>query len=66
MFKCYVTGKDSVLGEKPEKVVVEKRERTYMSDEEPDKVVSKGFEVVKEVLMTKEGYNLWLAKNGGK
>jgi hypothetical protein len=65
MFKCYQTGLLSKEGEKPFKVVVEKRERTYMSVTEPDKVASVGWEIQKEVLMTKVGHDLWLAKNGG-
>ena len=63
MFKCFVTGKNSAPNEKPHKVVVEKRERNYMN-EEGDKIISIGWEVAKEVLMTNEGLAIWNAKNG--
>lgn len=67
MFRCYVTKKLSKLGEKPIKVVIEKRERIYtrrFRDDEGEiveELVGKGWEIVKEVMMTKEGYDRYLA-----
>lgn len=63
MFRCFVTGKLSAENEKPYKVVVEKRERTYISDTDPDKIAAVGWEISREVLMTKEGYEIWLKNN---
>lgn len=66
MFKCAVTGKLSKLGEKPIRVVTEKRSRIYtrkFRDEEGnvvEEMVGRGWEIVKEVMMTKEGHDLWL------
>lgn len=62
MFKCYMTGRNSK--DKPVKVIIERRERQYFSEDEPNKVVATGWEIVKEVLMSKEGYAIWQAKNG--
>jgi hypothetical protein len=70
MFKCAVTGKLSKLGEKPFKVVTQKRERVYTQrfrDEEgnvSEVLVGRGWEIVKEVLMSKEGHDAWVAKHG--
>lgn len=67
MFRCYVTKKLSKLGEKPIKVVIEKRERIYtrrFRDDEGEiveEMVGRGWEIVKEVMMTKEGYDRYLA-----
>ena len=67
MFKCYITKKLSKSGEKPIKVVIEKRERVYtrkFRDDEGELVeelVGKGWEIVKEVMMSKEGYDRYLA-----
>lgn len=68
MFKCFVTKKDSKLGEKPIKVVIEKRLRAYnrrWKDEDGnihDEIVSKGHEIVREVMMSKEGFDIWNEK----
>jgi len=64
MFKCYVTGRVSKAGEKPEQVIIEKREKTYYSAEEPTKAIAVGWEIGKVVLMSKDGFEQWKQKNG--
>lgn len=67
MFRCFITKKLSKSGEKPIKVVIERRERIYtrkFRDEDGELVeemVGRGWEIVKEVMMTKEGYDRYLA-----
>ena len=56
MFKCQVTNKLSQPGEKCNKIVVEKRERIYMRDNE---VIARGWEVVREINATDEGLRRW-------
>jgi hypothetical protein len=70
MFQCGITKKRSKLGEKPYKIVVEKRERVYkrkFRDEDgnvEEVIVGRGWEIVKEILASKEGYDLWIAEHG--
>jgi hypothetical protein len=47
MFKCGLTGKKSITGEKPVRVVTHIRERIYEND---SGFVSRGWEIAKEVL----------------
>lgn len=67
MFYCAVTKKLSKSGEKPYKIVTEKRQRIYMRkfrDEDgnvEEVIVGRGWEIVKEILTTKEGHDLWMA-----
>jgi hypothetical protein len=57
MFKCDVTGKMSLPGEKCNKIVAEVRERVYLDDE--GNVVGRGYEIVKELKATDEGVAMW-------
>lgn len=66
MFKCAISGKMSKPGEKVNRIVLETRIKEYMGeryDEDTDQynlvVVGRGYETVKEVFATKEGYELW-------
>lgn len=66
MFKCEITGRLSKLGEKCNKIVVERRDRVYhkwVKNEETlrfEKVeVATGWEIVKELRATEEGLKLW-------
>lgn len=69
MFKCFVTKRMSKPGDKPFKVVIEKRSRVYtkwVKDEEgkySEVFAGRGHEIVKEVLMSKDGYDIWMSKN---
>lgn len=69
MFKCFVTKRMSKPGDKPFKVVIEKRNRVYTKRVKDDNgnvsevLVARGNEIVKEVLMSKEGYDIWMSKN---
>jgi len=54
MFRCAVTGKVSAPGEPAHRVVIERRARTYAADKH-HAVESKGWEIVREVLVTAEG-----------
>jgi hypothetical protein len=58
MFICAVTGKVSEPREKMIKVVVETRPRTYLNwNADGDEVVSHGSEIVREIGVTKEGFD---------
>jgi len=58
MFICAITGKVSEPREKMIKVVVETRPRTYTNyNILGDEVISKGWEIVKEVGVTREGFD---------
>ena len=66
MFHCQITNRQSKLGEKLNKVVVQTRARTYtrwVRDEETKKWVEieagKGWEIVKELSASEEGLRLW-------
>lgn len=48
MFICAACNKNSISGEKPVKVVLERREKTYKNE---DGKISHGHEIVREVLM---------------
>ena len=58
MFRCQVTGKLSRLGDKMNKIVVEKREKEYKNPETGE-VVGRGWEIVKEISATDEGVKIW-------
>ncbi len=66
MFRCEITGKLSKLGEKVNRIVVEKREKVYYAmqlnedTEQYEKVeVGRGWEIVKEVNASSAGLELW-------
>jgi hypothetical protein len=61
MFKDQITGKQSKLGEKINKIVIQTREKTYENyDQEADEmIVSRGWEICKEVNATQEGLAIW-------
>lgn len=64
MFICAVTHKVSAPREPQIKVVIETRPKTYVNrfrDVEGNAMhnESKGFETVKEVAMTREGFAIW-------
>lgn len=66
MFICRITGKTSKPGEKCFKAVIKSRPRVYTqkffnedTNEYEDVEVATGWEIVKEVNATEEGYNLW-------
>lgn len=56
MFKCDMTGKVSKPGEKPVRVVVERREKVYRDDE--GRVLGRGWEIAKELTVSVEGLML--------
>ena len=66
MFKCQITNKISKPGEKQFKIVTETRQREYTEESwnRKEKIsVTKTFygsEIVKEILLTEEGYNLYM------
>lgn len=69
MFRCPITGKVSVAGEKPMSIVLEKRARVYYdtpdgrepgpnfyaTDRWSGSEVGRGTEIVREVLVSKQG-----------
>jgi len=57
MFKCSITNKSSLPGEKPIIVVTKKRKKTY------DNGTSFGWEIVEELRMTPEGHSIWITSN---
>lgn len=66
MFRCQITGVVSKPGEKPHRVVAQKRDRVYkgfVKNEETLKweevVVGHGWEIVKEIVLSNEGLQLW-------
>lgn len=66
MYVCQITGKQSKLGEKLNKITVATRPRTYtrwVRNEETNKweevFVSRGTEIVQEVNACEEGLALW-------
>lgn len=68
MFVCQISGKLSKPGEKVHKVVIKTRDRVYTArvfNEEIGQVedvqVGRGWEIVKEVNATYEGYCEWQA-----
>lgn len=70
MYRCFITGKLSKPGEKPHKLVIETRDRTYygwVHNEETEQLehlpVGKGWEIVKEVNVSDEGLKLWQEAN---
>lgn len=66
MFKCAITKQFSRPGEKPYRLIVEKRTKEYTAhlkgDAEPT-VVGRGWEIVKEVNVTLEGLRRWIVDN---
>jgi len=56
MFRCELTKKLSKPGEKPLKVPVQLREKTYLKKDKfgQDVVIGKGFEIVKEMTILAE------------
>lgn len=70
MFKCAITGRMSRPGEKTNKIVLETREQIYYGwfrNEETNRFeqreVGRGWEIVKEVDATDEGFRLWNEAN---
>ena len=68
MYKCQITGRQSRLGEKLNKVVVARRERIYtrwVKNEETNKYeevfVAKGWEIVRELNACTAGVEQWNA-----
>lgn len=61
MFRCAVTGKVTKPGEAMTKIVVATRPKTYVNFKfnpdtlETDKIVSHGYETVKEIQVSPEG-----------
>lgn len=62
MFVCPVTGKCSLPGEKPTQVVLERRERVYTrtqwdqeTNEEVTIEIGRGWEIVRELFVSREG-----------
>jgi len=62
MFRCSITNKLSKPGEKQNKVVIEKRDKVY-TDPDTGEVISKGWEIVKEISVTDEGLKIWRERN---
>lgn len=59
MFICAVTKRSAPSGEKPTRLVVETRPRTYQCfDEYGDPFTTTGTEIVKEINVSKEGLNI--------
>lgn len=70
MYICQVTGKMSEPGEKLNRIVVEKRDRTYTErvfNEESRKMeeieVGHGWEIVREISASDEGARMWETMN---
>jgi hypothetical protein len=61
MYKCQVTGKQSKLGEKLNKIVVQTRAREYKhwDRENEEEWFSHGTEIVREINATDEGLAIW-------
>lgn len=66
MFQCQVTGRMSEHGQKCNKIVVEKRDRIYMTkvrNEETgrweDVELGRGWEIVREISATDTGVQTW-------
>ena len=66
MFKCEISGKMSRLGEKINRIVVERREKVYYEsfrNEETgrweEKEVGRGWEIVKELQVSEAGLKIW-------
>jgi hypothetical protein len=67
MYRCEILGKNSRLGEKLNRITALTRERTYtkwVKDEDTKQwseviLPVKGFEIVKELSCSLEGYELW-------
>lgn len=61
MFKCQVTGKQSKLGEKLNKIVVQTRTREYKhwDRENEEEWFSHGTEIVREINASDEGRDIW-------
>lgn len=63
MFRCGVTGRLSMPGEKCNKIVVESRERVYTDRD--GNVIGRGFEIVKEINATDAGLAAWKEMSRG-
>lgn len=62
MFRCALTKKLSKPGEPMIKIVVETRQTVYVNkDAEGTEHISHGHEIVKEIGVTQEGFELWKA-----
>ena len=66
MYVCQITGKQSKLGEKLNKITVATRPRTYtrwVRNEETNKweevVCGHGWEIVREINASQEGVQMW-------
>ncbi len=64
MYKCAITNKNSKLGEKCNITTILTRPKQYRHwDEENEKEwFTSGWEIVKEVKMSKEGLEIWNSK----
>lgn len=71
MFKCAITGKFSKHGDKPIRLIVERRVREYKDiyvDDDGNKheqIVGRGWEVAKEIDVTLAGLGTWVQRNPG-
>jgi hypothetical protein len=70
MFYCGITGKLSNPGDKPIRLVTERRHRTYEDDRSSEEngvdiKVSHGWEIVKEISVTLDGLRVWCDQNPG-
>jgi hypothetical protein len=54
MFRCQATGRVSRPGEKPVRLVVATREKTYYGGKDGKEVIGQGFEVVREITVCQE------------
>ncbi len=61
MFKCQVTGRQSMPGDKLNKIVVQTRTREYKhwDRENEEEWFSHGSEIVREINATDEGQRIW-------
>ncbi len=66
MYRCQITGKMSKLGEKLNKIVVEKRPKQYKTkifNEDTRKmeeiIIGEGWEIAREINASDEGARLW-------
>lgn len=64
MFICAVTGKVSKPKEPMIKVVMETRPVVYNNGTDEDPIISQGFEIVREIGVTKEGYDILMRRKG--
>ncbi len=68
MFYCGITGKLSSPGDKPIRLVTERRVRDYEDDRSSEEngvdiKVSRGWEIVKEINVSLDGLRIWCDRN---